>query len=530
MATLELRKTSNWWYGRWTEGGRVIVRNLDVRVEGVRPADGSESGDRKFRASREAAEDKLRELAREATTRKHEVGLVQAVHVARTGRRVDAVPISGMMEAWRALPRRKEELSATHLGATESTLKRFAGFLEKRYPSVKEMAEVTPTMAQAFMAAERGRGVAGRTYNAALILLKGCFRNLRRQAGIVDNPFDGLIGMAENTVHRVPFTEEELARILKASEGDAFSRPLIVTGICTAMRRGDVCRLRWADVDLERRFLAVSTSKTGARVSIPMFDLLYRELKERPREGAFCFPEQAAMYAERPYALGWRLEQVFKAAGVGPDGMVPEDVEPLGPESLRLGRDKLEGCTEFTEKVRRNLVRVYDLYVSGRTLKEVAKELGLSMGGASMYLKRIEKIVGFSVVRGHGREKRKAEDPTLARRGLRRVCLRGFHAFRSTWVTLALSAGVPMELVRRVTGHTTTQIVLDHYFQPGREEFRAALMGAMPAVLTGEGEAFTTKDAKDTKGESEVVVLAGKVAAGSATEAEKARLGKLLAG
>ncbi len=37
-----------------------------------------------------------------------------------------------------------------------------------------------------------------------------------------------------------------------------------------------------------------------------------------------------------------------------------------------------------------------------------------------------------------------------------------------------------------MTGHTTTQIVLDHYFQPGREEFRTALMGAMPAVLSGE--------------------------------------------
>jgi hypothetical protein len=53
-----------------------------------------------------------------------------------------------------------------------------------------------------------------------------------------------------------------------------------------------------------------------------------------------------------------------------------------------------------------------------------------------------------------------------------------------TWVTLALTAGVPLELVQKVTGHRTTDIVLKHYFQPGREEFRRALQTAMPKLLT----------------------------------------------
>jgi hypothetical protein len=48
-----------------------------------------------------------------------------------------------------------------------------------------------------------------------------------------------------------------------------------------------------------------------------------------------------------------------------------------------------------------------------------------------------------------------------------------------------ISAGVPVELVRRVTGHATVEVVLKHYFRPDREQFKAALLGAMPAVLTG---------------------------------------------
>jgi integrase len=67
--------------------------------------------------------------------------------------------------------------------------------------------------------------------------------------------------------------------------------------------------------------------------------------------------------------------------------------------------------------------------------------------------------------------------------GLRRASVRDFHSFRVTWVTLALTAGVQLELVQKITGHKTTDIVLKHYFQPGQEIFRKALQSAMPKLL-----------------------------------------------
>ena len=42
-----------------------------------------------------------------------------------------------------------------------------------------------------------------------------------------------------------------------------------------------------------------------------------------------------------------------------------------------------------------------------------------------------------------------------------------------------------MELVRRVTGHATVDVVLKHYFRPGRADFRKALESRMPALLVG---------------------------------------------
>jgi hypothetical protein len=44
----------------------------------------------------------------------------------------------------------------------------------------------------------------------------------------------------------------------------------------------------------------------------------------------------------------------------------------------------------------------------------------------------------------------------------RAASVRDFHGLRLSWVTIALTGGVPLELVQKVTGHKTTDIVLKH--------------------------------------------------------------------
>lgn len=58
------------------------------------------------------------------------------------------------------------------------------------------------------------------------------------------------------------------------------------------------------------------------------------------------------------------------------------------------------------------------------------------------------------------------------------------HSFRVTWITRALAAGVPMEVVRRVTGHQTVEVVIKHYFRPGREEMRKALLPVQGGAIS----------------------------------------------
>jgi hypothetical protein len=145
-------------------------------------------------------------------------------------------------------------------------------------------------------------------------------------------------------------------------------------------------------------------------------------------------------------------------------------------------------AANVTPDKRDRMRSVLALYLDGQSLRDIATTTGYSKSTVSVYLNETEEMVDVPVIR------RPEADPlpTVIRgtvdaerpNGIQKASIRDFHSFRVTWVTLALTAGVPMELVTRVTGHQTTDIVLKHYFQPGREDFRRALQSAMPELLT----------------------------------------------
>src|SRR5690606_37411536 len=107
---------------------------------------------------------------------------------------------------------------------------------------------------------------------------------------------------------------------------------------------------------------------------------------------------------------------------------------------------------------------------------QVIAATGCSRGTVSNYLNELERETGASIVRGHRRAAKTDSLQEKRENGQRRASVHDFHSFRVTWITLALAAGVPLELVQRVTGHRTVAVVLRHYFRPGREDFRQHLL------------------------------------------------------
>jgi integrase len=138
--------------------------------------------------------------------------------------------------------------------------------------------------------------------------------------------------------------------------------------------------------------------------------------------------------------------------GVTPAGNTLPEVSAA--QVNRRGQHYIAGLPDSEKKGR--MLAVFDAYMDGKKSSEVTVALK-----SDTSLLRAER-----------------ED------GERKASVRDFHSLRVTWVTLAPTAGVPLEVVQKVTGHKTTDIVLKHYFQPGREDFRQTLQSAMPKLLT----------------------------------------------
>jgi len=172
---------------------------------------------------------------------------------------------------------------------------------------------------------------------------------------------------------------------------------------------------------------------------------------------------------------------------------------------------------------RERMLRVFRRYCDGESMRQIVKTTGHAKTTVSWDLHNVQDMIGKTFLPKQIASTKKAiRAATQVKRakGQRAASVRDWHALRATFVTLALAAGVPVELVRRVTGHATVEVVLKHYFRPDRKQFKAALVGAMPKVLTGRKTRM--------KPAEELAALAGKLAAGSATEKDKARL-KVLA-
>lgn len=281
--------------------------------------------------------------------------------------------------------------------------------------------------------------------------------------------------------------------------------------------------MQWESVNLDDGVLMVKTSKTGADVEVPIFPALREVLEGRNGDGDLVFPEAAEMYAKNPDGLTWRFKKLVAEAFGELNADVPEN-HCGADEVLEEGLAAIETGVS-TEKRRERMKEVFRRYADGESVRAIVAETGIPKATVSTDLKRVEELIGktFMPVNGGSVKDQVRETSQVSRgKGQRAASVRDWHALRSTFVTLALSAGVPMELVRRVTGHATVDVVLKHYFRPGREQFKEALLGAMPEVLTGKRPELSP--------EEELATLATKLAAGSATEAEKARLRELAAG
>lgn len=497
---LELKKDAEGrlrpnWYGVCESNGKRRVATLN-RWRGTPPASMSsrEPGDAAFESSKEAARELAGKVFAPDQNAAERESLTRSFYRARYQQDISVHKLQDLPALWSRLPKKRKS-GADHSENMKRNLARFVAFMAERWPAVKELGAITEDQLSAYASALPEIAGAARSCNEHLDVLRRVFRHAA-PASVGAAVLNDLPGFQVDSIHREPFTPDQLKTVFDASAGDELLRPLIVCAACTAMRRKDVALLTWKSVDMAGGFLTVKTAKTGATCDIPIFPMLRTELqdalpgKRKPDPSAYVWPDAAKQYLQDPDGLDRRLKKVLEAAGfVDPDKVkAKEDALPVLPANQvrTRGLDAIENAKDWPDKRRDRTRKIFTAYMDGATVPDIAERMKISRGIVSMRLNEVARLIDAQVVRRptlpaviHG----DTIAPTAEGPRKKRASLRGWHSFKTTWITLALTAGLPMELVCRVTGNKSVDIVLKHYFKPGRAAMKDAFLKSMPRLL-----------------------------------------------
>jgi integrase len=123
--------------------------------------------------------------------------------------------------------------------------------------------------------------------NRELEILRAILNFALRQDWISKNPFNSgasLISKADETHRERLMTFEEEKKLLAACEVDSRKhlRPILIAAVDTAMRRGELLKLRWRNVDFDARSIEIEAfnTKTARARAVAMTLRLESELKQ----------------------------------------------------------------------------------------------------------------------------------------------------------------------------------------------------------------------------------------------------------
>jgi integrase len=201
--------------------------------------------------------------------------VVADVYQQLTGDPMEAVTVRGYFNGW--LERRKPEVAHTSFLFYKMVVRDFLAWAGKR--AENDLRTVTRKDILAYRNATAAR-VSARSTNHNLKTVRTVFKSARRDGLLVENPAEFVDTLPQERSERRPFTEAELRALLSVADGEW--RSLILFGLYTGQRLGDLARLTWQNLDLQRGEVRLVTGKTGRRQLIPMHAALRRHVDTLP--------------------------------------------------------------------------------------------------------------------------------------------------------------------------------------------------------------------------------------------------------
>ncbi len=148
----------------------------------------------------------------------------------------------------------------------------------------KTLQAITPRVIQGFVSDRLRDGVTRGTVNRQRATLSTIFSWAIKQDPPMfggENPVARVKKCPENPARERYLTPDEAAKLLDKMD-DRF-RILLLAALHTGARRGELLKVTWADLDLERRLITFRDTKNGSARTVPLSVTLTTAFKTLPR-------------------------------------------------------------------------------------------------------------------------------------------------------------------------------------------------------------------------------------------------------
>jgi len=124
----------------------------------------------------------------------------------------------------------------------------------------------------------RRKQVKPATVNRELSCIKHMFNKAVNWDYIKENPLRSVTKFKEPPGRVRYLTKDEIDKLLKACAKHL--KPIVIFALNTGMRKGEILRLRWSDIDMINRMIKITVSKNNELRCVPINDTLYSLLKK----------------------------------------------------------------------------------------------------------------------------------------------------------------------------------------------------------------------------------------------------------
>ena len=237
------------------DDGRRYQRSTGIRADGM------------IASRREAQKiaDGYEDVARRQHTARQVQQVVHDIYKKVTGEVLPDQSVRRFAEDW--IKGKKGAVAARTHGFYQAKVDSFLNQLGRRANA--PIFQVTESDIRTWRDTESER-VSRSTANHGLKVLRMLLGDAKKRNLMSHNPAESVpvLKKENQATPRRPFTLIELSRLLASVEGEW--RSLILFGLYTGQRLGDLARMRWSAVDLESMEIRFATRKTGRNQKIPI--------------------------------------------------------------------------------------------------------------------------------------------------------------------------------------------------------------------------------------------------------------------